>query len=133
LLPVIFVGFLSYARFLFLPASTYGISTAHPIRSLAEGAAAAGGGRDKLVFVNNGFVGGDIEGVITAVTNPLTSGTEIVRLTHEEELLTECRNTILGTSSCSVSVFEVCCAVCGEACLMDDTILGCAKSSLSFA
>ncbi|KAJ9663808.1 hypothetical protein H2198_000568 [Neophaeococcomyces mojaviensis] len=99
-LPVIFIGFLSYARFLFLPASTYGISDVHLIRSLSTAVSAAGGGRDKIVFVNNGFTGGAIERVITEVTSPLVQHTKVLRLTQEEELLTECRNTILGTSSC---------------------------------
>ena len=99
LLPVIFVGFLSYARFLFLPASFYGISDSHSIRSLSEAIGAADGGRNKLVFVNNGFEGGDIERVISQVTNPLQD-VQILTLAEEAELRTECRNTILGTSTC---------------------------------
>lgn len=100
-LPVIFVGFLSYARFLFLPAATYGISNPYPIRTLPEAVNAAKGGRNKLVFVNNGFNGGDIDTVIARVTAPLAaSDVQILNLAQEAELREECRNTILGASSC---------------------------------
>ncbi|KAK4936681.1 hypothetical protein LTR66_015301, partial [Elasticomyces elasticus] len=102
ILPVAFIGFLSYARFLFQPAAVYGISDPYPIRSLNEAFNVAGGGRNKLVFANNGFTGGEIDRVIGAVAAPIanTRGLSILNLRREEELLTECRNTILGTSTC---------------------------------
>lgn len=100
-LPVIFIGFLSYARFLFLPAATYGISSSYPIRTLPGAVSAAKGGRDKLVFVNNGFDGGEIDDVIARVTAPLaTSDVQIINLSDEAALRQVCRNTILGASSC---------------------------------
>jgi ATP-binding cassette subfamily A (ABC1) protein 3 len=59
------------------------------------------GGRDKLVFVNSGFTGGDIERVINQVSNSVrNSGKQIEVLSQEEELLTLCRNSIRGTSNC---------------------------------
>jgi len=101
LLPVFFIGFLSYARFLFLPASVYGISDPYQIRSLPQAIDAATGGRDQLVFVNSGFEGGDIARVIDQVTSPLqSSGIQIVTLSEGSELRDQCRSTILGTTSC---------------------------------
>lgn len=100
-LPVIFIGFLSYARFLFLPNATYGISDPYAIRTLPEAVGAAGGNRNKLVFVNNGFSGGNIDAVISRVTAPLASSSvQVVNLAEEAALREECRNTILGASSC---------------------------------
>ena len=101
LLPVIFVGFLSYARFLFIPASVYGISDPYPIRSLPRAIDTVSGGRNKLVFVNNGFKNGNIARVIDQVSGPLQSSSiQLLTLAEEPELREQCRNTILGTSTC---------------------------------
>jgi ATP-binding cassette, subfamily A (ABC1), member 3 len=101
LLPCIFIGFLSYARFLFIPPSVYGIGTPSPVRSLPDALDLVSGGRNKLVFVNSGYTGGDIDRVINSVAAPLRdSGKQIVTLDQEEELLSLCRNTLRGTSSC---------------------------------
>lgn len=101
LLPVIFIGFLSYARFLFIPADVYGIGDPYQIRSLPQAVDDVSGGRNKLVFVNNGFQGGDIARVIDQVSSPIqSSSVRVLILTEESELREQCRNTILGTSSC---------------------------------
>ncbi|EXJ91967.1 ATPase [Capronia epimyces CBS 606.96] len=101
LLPCIFVGFLSYARYLFIPPSVYGIGEATSVRSLPDALDLVSGGRDKLVFVNNGFSGGAIESVIHRVANDAGSfGGRVQILNKEEELLTVCRNSIRGTSTC---------------------------------
>ena len=101
LLPVIFIGFLAYARNLFIPPAHYGIGHSTPIRSLTEGLNAAGGGRNRLVLVNNGFTGGDIDTVIQDVANIARADGKDVRIVSEEdELLTLCRNTLRGVSTC---------------------------------
>jgi ATP-binding cassette subfamily A (ABC1) protein 3 len=101
LLPCIFIGFLSYARFLFIPPSVYGIGDPTPVRSLSSALDLVSGGRDKLVFVNGGFTGGDIEQVINDVAAPLRdSGKQIITLSQEAELSSLCRNTLRGTSTC---------------------------------
>lgn len=104
-LPVVFVAFLAYAQRLFLPASVYGISQPYPVRSLSEAVTDAAGGRDKLVFVNGGSQNGEIAGLIARVTQPLQDvDVQILQLTDEGQLREECRNTILGTSSCIAAV-----------------------------
>ena len=51
--------------------------------------------------MNNGFTGGDIEAVIKDVSGQAGSfGGQVRTLTEEVELLTDCRNSIRGTSSC---------------------------------
>jgi ATP-binding cassette, subfamily A (ABC1), member 3 len=101
LLPLVFIGFLSYARFLFIPPSVYGIGKPSPVRSLPEALDLVSGGREKLVFVNSGYTNGPINSVIQKVVNDAGSfGGHVEILEHEEDLLTVCRNSIRGTSTC---------------------------------
>jgi len=83
----------SYARNLFIPPSHYGIGHATPIRSLPDALDIVSGGRNKLVFVNNGFAGGDIAKVIDQVAGTARStGKDIQILEQETELLSVCRS-----------------------------------------
>ncbi|KAK4691195.1 hypothetical protein P7C71_g5755, partial [Lecanoromycetidae sp. Uapishka_2] len=101
LLPVIFTGFLAYARNLFIPPSVYGVGNPTAVRSLANALSTGGGGRDTVVFVNNGFTGGDIDAVITSVADQVEAEGKIVQiLEQEQDLLTACRSSIRGVSSC---------------------------------
>ncbi|KAL8722848.1 MAG: hypothetical protein Q9225_000735 [Loekoesia sp. 1 TL-2023] len=101
LLPVIYIGFLAYARNLFIPPSHYGIAKSTPVRSLAEGLAASGGGRNTVVLVNNGYTGGDIEKVIDRVADTARTQGKVVQITpNENDLLTFCRNSLRGVSRC---------------------------------
>ncbi|KAL8805769.1 MAG: hypothetical protein Q9200_005301 [Gallowayella weberi] len=100
-LPVVFIVFLSYARNLFIPPSHYGIATSTPIRSLTDSLAASGGGRDTVVLVNNGFVGGNIEKVIDQVASVVKAEGKTVQVTpNEDDLLTLCRSSLRGVSHC---------------------------------
>jgi len=86
---------------LFIPPSHYGIGSTTPVRSLANALNAATGGRDTVVFVNNGFTGGDIEGVIQQVAQPAGAEGKIVKvLSNEADLQTVCRNSLRGVSTC---------------------------------
>ncbi|CAF9920930.1 MAG: hypothetical protein ALECFALPRED_001670 [Alectoria fallacina] len=102
LLPVIFSWFLAYARNLFIPPSHYGIGNATPVRSLADAlGTAAGGGRNTIALVNNGFTGGDINTVINQVADQVKAeGVTVKILSQQEDLLTICRSSIRGVSSC---------------------------------
>jgi ABC-type multidrug transport system ATPase subunit len=99
LLPVAFMIFLSYARNLFIPPSNYGIASSHPIRTLQQGLDTATGGRNTVVFLNNGLTGGDIDRVIDVVSAS-TEGKIIRRLTTNAELLDVCRSSLRGASTC---------------------------------
>lgn len=101
LLPVIFTIFLAYARNLFSPASRFGIASSIPVRDLSDALALAGGGRDRVVFVNNGFSGGDIDAVIQDVAGAVRgAGKEANVVSDENDLLTLCRSSIRGVSRC---------------------------------
>lgn len=102
LLPVIFSWFLAYSRNLFIPPSHYGIGSATPVRSLADALGTAiGGGRNTIALVNNGFTGGDINTVINQVADHATAeGATVKILSQQEDLLTTCRSSIRGVSSC---------------------------------
>lgn len=101
LLPVVFTIFLAYSRNLFIPGSHYGIGQANPVRTFANALNTAGGGRDTVALVNNGFTGGDIDTVIDQVAGQVKAEGKIVQiLAHEEDLLTTCRSSIRGVSSC---------------------------------
>ncbi|KPI36704.1 ABC transporter A family member 2 [Cyphellophora attinorum] len=92
LLPCIFVGFLAYARSLFIPPSRYGIGDTHAVRSLLDALNDAPGGRDRFALVNSGFTDGDI------------ATWQILELDQEQDLVTECRNSIRGTSDCFAGI-----------------------------
>ncbi|KAL8909004.1 MAG: hypothetical protein Q9207_000455 [Kuettlingeria erythrocarpa] len=100
-LPVIYIIFLAYARNLFIPPSHYGIADPSPVRSLAEGLAASGGGRDTVVLVHSGYTGGNIERVISQVADTVRAQDKIVQITaNQDDLLTICRNSLRGVSNC---------------------------------
>lgn len=71
------------------------------MQSLTSALGSVGGGRDKLVFVNNGFIDGDIQRVIDQVAEPARQhGDQVVTLTSDSDLRDTCRTTLRGTSSC---------------------------------
>lgn len=62
---------------------------------------AIGGGRDIIALVNNGFTGGDINTVINQVADQVKAdGATVKILSQQEDLLTVCRSSIRGVSSC---------------------------------
>jgi len=91
--------FLSYARNLFVPPSTYGIGSGHPIRTLQQGLDASNGGRTTLAFVNNGLAGGDIDRVINNIAASV-KGKKVSRLSDQSELLDVCKSSLRGATNC---------------------------------
>ncbi|KAL2789134.1 hypothetical protein BJX66DRAFT_238677 [Aspergillus keveii] len=101
ILPVFFVAFISYARNLFIQPATYGIGEPTRIRSFADGLASVGAGRNRLIFVHNGLVGGPIEQVIDEVAEPVrVSQNEVHIIADESEMRQLCRTTLRGMSRC---------------------------------
>ncbi|KAF7122992.1 hypothetical protein CNMCM5793_001168 [Aspergillus hiratsukae] len=100
-LPVIFVAFISFAKNLFLPPSYYGVGSPTPLRSLGAALDAVSGSRDKVVFVNNGLTGGDVEQVINRIADPVRASAKQVHiLSSEDELRELCRTSLRGVSTC---------------------------------
>ncbi|KAK8177410.1 hypothetical protein IWX90DRAFT_420950 [Phyllosticta citrichinensis] len=101
LMPIIFMFFISYAKNFFIPPSEYGIGTARPVRSFPSALDAAQGGRNTVVFVNNGHTGGEIERVISSLSGTVRGAGKIAQVVQEDvELLTACRSSLRGVSAC---------------------------------
>ncbi|KAK3316118.1 P-loop containing nucleoside triphosphate hydrolase protein [Apodospora peruviana] len=102
-LPILIMAFLSFAKNLFVPPAIFGISPAHPVRSLADGLAVADGtGRDTVVFVHSGFTGGAIERVIGELADVVRGvpGKTVVVAESDRNLAGICRASLRGVSPC---------------------------------
>ncbi|GAP87040.1 putative ABC transporter [Rosellinia necatrix] len=102
ILPIILAAFLTFARYIFVPPSDYGISDIHAVRSLSSALQrASSDGRTTVAFVNNGFTGGDIDQVINVLADQVTdAGRNAVKLSELADLTSTCRSTLRGSSSC---------------------------------
>ncbi|OIW24386.1 hypothetical protein CONLIGDRAFT_636587 [Coniochaeta ligniaria NRRL 30616] len=102
ILPIALTAFLSFARNLFVPAAIYGFGTPSPLFSLHDALLQASGtGHQTVAFVNNGFVGGDIERVINTLIPVVTgAGAKAPVLTSDSDLLTVCRASLRGVTPC---------------------------------
>ncbi|KAI0204611.1 hypothetical protein F4808DRAFT_350211 [Astrocystis sublimbata] len=101
-LPIILAAFLTFARYIFVPPSDYGVSDLHEVRSLSNALQRAStDGRNTVVFVNNGHAGGDIDQVIDVLADQVTdAGRNAVKLSELRDLTSTCRSTLRGSSSC---------------------------------
>lgn len=92
---------ISYAKNFFVPPSQYGIGSATPIRSLSSALSASTGNHNKVVFVNNGFTGGDIEAVIRNVSAQVQAAGKTVEVVQQNnDLLTSCASSLRGATTC---------------------------------
>lgn len=92
---------ISYAKNFFVPPSDFGIGSPTPLRSLSNALDAATGNHDKVVFVNNGFTGGDIEAVINSVSAVVRQAGKTVEVVQRDvELLTSCASSLRGATNC---------------------------------
>jgi len=99
--PIIFMFFISYAKNFFVPPSEYGIGEPSLIRSFPEALSAAQGGRDKVVFVNNGHTGGEIQDVIAQLSTQVRdAGLQAVTIQQDVQLLSTCESSLRGASTC---------------------------------
>lgn len=100
-LPVAFMLFMSFAKNIFIPPSTFGIGTSHPILGLEQAVDQAGGGRNTVVFVDSGFKGGAISSVINTVASYLPSSDKKIIVTSDESSLqSTCRSSVRGVTTC---------------------------------
>lgn len=92
---------LAYVRNFFVPPSLFGIGSPTPIRSLENALQSSTGNHNKVVFVNNGHTGGDIESVINTVAARVQSAGKNVEIVRDDiALLTSCASTLRGSSTC---------------------------------
>ena len=100
-LPVVFIAFLAYARNLFVPPSRYGIGDARPVKPLQDALGEGSGGRETVVFINNGLAGGNIDRVIDEVAGSVrAAGKRVHTASDPADLLTTCQSSLRGVSSC---------------------------------
>lgn len=103
-LPIAYMFFIAYVRNFFLPPSDYGIGSPRPIRDLATdvfNSSTPLGGRNRVAFINNGFVGGQIEQLIASISGRLIqTGADVRILSTEEELYEICPSSLRGISPC---------------------------------
>ncbi|KAI0878698.1 hypothetical protein GGS24DRAFT_371499 [Hypoxylon argillaceum] len=101
-LPIVLAAFLSFARYIFVPPSDYGVGNLHAVRSLSDALQqASSDGRKTVVFVNNGLAGGDIDRIIDTLADQVTdAGRNAVKLSDLSDLTVTCRSTLRGSSSC---------------------------------
>ncbi|EGR49049.1 uncharacterized protein TRIREDRAFT_61074 [Trichoderma reesei QM6a] len=104
LLPIALAAFFTFAKYLFVPPAMFGFGEVHPVKTLAQAFGDAfDSGRHKVVLVDNGFTGGDIDTVLNQLQAQIaTQGPHInvVRAKSEDTLFTECRSTLRGVTKC---------------------------------
>lgn len=99
-LPVIFVAFLSYARYLFVPPAKHGIGSPAPIANLAEVIP----NDRKIVFVNN-RLGSRVDDLIETISRPVRdAGKQVVVLEDPIDVSVECPQSLRGSSFCYCAV-----------------------------
>lgn len=103
--PIIFMFFISYAKNFFVPPSDFGVGTPTTLRSFSDALSASAGGRNTVVFVDNGFTGGQISNVISQLRTPVEAQGMIAQVVGSDtDLLTICPSSIRGTSPCFAAV-----------------------------
>ncbi|KAG0125716.1 hypothetical protein HOY82DRAFT_672957 [Tuber indicum] len=104
-LPILFIGFISYARNLFVPPATYGVGTPAHVKDLQRELLAHSD--KKLAFVHNNL-GSEVRDLIDGIASPLiAAGIQVAILEKNEDLRIECKQTLRGSSPCfSAAVFD---------------------------
>lgn len=93
--------FITYAKNFFIPPSEFGIGDPSPLRTFPEALAAAQGGRDKVIFINNGNTGGDIDRIIGQLSGQVRdAGLQAISVKSDVDLLTTCQSSLRGASTC---------------------------------
>lgn len=104
-LPIAYMFFIAYVRNFFLPPSEYGIASLYnPIRNLTTevfNSSTSLGGRNRVVFVNEGSTGGQIDTLIEQLAGPLEkAGADVYLTSNEDDLFDICPSTLTGLSPC---------------------------------
>jgi hypothetical protein len=101
ILPVAFMTFLAWARYLFISPSTYGIGSPKPILTLREAYGYTTNNRNRLVLINSGHSGGAIDQVIDIISKPLLEdGRDVVKQPDTSTLTALCPSTLRGNTPC---------------------------------
>lgn len=101
-IPIVLAWFLTYARNLVSPPSTYGIGSPQAPYSLQDALSQRGGGRNVLALVDNDYVDGPIGNVVSqiAAIGKQVEGVDVQILPSEIDLLKTCKSSLAGASAC---------------------------------
>ncbi|KAK5991145.1 Cholesterol transporter ABCA5-like protein [Cladobotryum mycophilum] len=100
-LPILVCVYLGIGQNFTQPDDKFGIQSPSDVRTLENALSKAGGKRDTVVFVNNGHTGGDIDRVISSISDIVKgAGKNATVLNDESDIGYVCRGTIRGTSNC---------------------------------
>ena len=101
ILPIIAAIYIGIGQNLTNPNSKFGIADPTAIKSLSDALGSASGGRDTVLFVDNGHKGGDIESVITEVFGQVEdAGYTAKTIDNEADLGYTCKSSFRGTTPC---------------------------------
>ncbi|KAF5007600.1 hypothetical protein FDECE_6086 [Fusarium decemcellulare] len=101
LLPIIWTLYLGIFQNIGNQTSEFGDAQTRVIRSLKDGLNAADNTRDTVVFVDNGFTGGDIEKVIKSLSDEVNSaGKTVSRKSNPNDMPSVCRSSFMGSTNC---------------------------------
>jgi ATP-binding cassette subfamily A (ABC1) protein 3 len=101
ILPILLSSFFSFSKNLFVPPANFGFGEEHAVKSLPDAfARGALSGRKKVVLINSGHTGGDIDRVLDRLEERMSADVQVVRREHEEEVTAECRSSLRGVSTC---------------------------------
>lgn len=101
ILPIILTIYLGIGRNLNGPQNDYGIADPRAVRSLQDGLSAADSSRNTVVFVNNGNTGGDIERVISSLSDEVAAaGKNATTIANVDDLSLICQTATRGTTPC---------------------------------
>ena len=96
ILPVAFMVLLSNIKSFLIAKNGFGIGTPVPVQSLAN----ALPNDRKLVIVQSPKLGFDVSTVVAKITEPLRSNQKLVFLSDEQDLITNCVESLNGVSNC---------------------------------
>ncbi|KAF4908273.1 ATP-binding cassette sub-family A member 3 [Colletotrichum viniferum] len=101
ILPIILTIYLGIGRNLNGPQNDYGIADPRAVRSLQDALSAADSSRNTVVFVNNGNTGGDIERVISSLSDEVAAaGKNATTIANVDDLSLICQTATRGTTPC---------------------------------
>ncbi|PHH66544.1 hypothetical protein CDD81_7019 [Ophiocordyceps australis] len=102
--PVLVCVLLAFVKTLLAPPAVFGMGESHVVRTLPQAFdEARGSGKDKIVLVDSGHGAADVQRVLGEVEKTVLDYGEpmrVVRVEQEEALVSECRSTLRGVSSC---------------------------------
>jgi len=98
-LPIAFMVLLSNIKNFLIARNGFGVGTPLPVQSLADSFSST----QKLVFVTSPGLGPDVARVVEDLADPL-QGRHLVYLTEPNDLLTTCKESLLGHSDCFAAV-----------------------------